>query len=70
MAYADHKVTNGPVHDWDCPPCVARSHEAEDQRAAVTNPHRAGTKVHARFERERYQGLRACDPRTETYWCM
>jgi hypothetical protein len=66
----EHKISYGPVHDWDCPPCVEAYHKAEDYRASIQNPHRPGTKVHERFEKERYQGLRACDPRSELYWTM
>lgn len=60
----------GPMHDWDCPACVAEDARRRAARAAMVNPHRPGTKVHAKFERERYQGLNAVDPRTETYWSM
>lgn len=72
--YRPHKVRGGGAygitHDRDCPPCVAADQERANRRAAIKNPHRPGTKAHAKFERERYAGLNACDPRSETYWCM
>jgi len=49
---------------------VAEDNRRRAQRAALVNPHRPGTQVHAKFERERFAGLNACDPRTETYWSM
>jgi hypothetical protein len=67
----EHQIAgNGPLHAHDCPPCVAETNERRARHDAVPNPHRVGTKAHAKFERERYVGLNACDPRTETYWSM
>ena len=60
------RVGYGP-HDWDCEPC--REQDAI-RRGERQNPHRAGTKVAAEWERMNNAGLQACDPRTETYWSM
>lgn len=66
----EHRASGGMLHDRDCPGCVAESDARVAARAAQVNPHRPGTKAHAKFEQERYQGLNAVDPRTETYWSM
>ena len=66
----EHILGGGPMHAGDCPACIESSERAVARRAAVPNPHRPGTKAYAKFEKERYAGLNAIDPRTETYWCM
>lgn len=70
MSDREHVASRGMIHDYDCPACVLEAAQREAARAALVNPHRPGTKAHDKFERERYQGMNAVDPRTETYWSM
>jgi hypothetical protein len=68
---AEHKGGGeyGATHDQDCPACV----EADAERKAhadADNPHRPGTKAHAKYAQMRAAGRNACDPRSETYWSM
>lgn len=60
-----HKSTYGMIHDADCPGCVARD---ESWTAGHKNPHRPGTKAHAKWERMNSQVRWATDMRSETYW--
>ena len=64
-----HK-TLGPgylTHAWDCDVCVALS-EYRAVRDEEQNPHRPGTKAHAKYDRERSAARWALDMRGETYW--
>ena len=65
---AEHiKGQYGP-HPGNCPGCV-EAHETETaRRAALTNPHRSGTKVHALWERENRTPSWYMDLRSEAYW--
>jgi hypothetical protein len=69
---AEHKSANGfaygTTHDSDCPACVAQ--DATRRERHGRNPHRPGTKAAARWERDEAAARWACDPRSETYWCM
>lgn len=60
-------VAYGTVHDPNCPACAAA---AAERTAHRVNPHRPGTKAHAKWEREQSFVQLACDPRSETYWSM
>lgn len=57
----------GP-HPWDCPACVLAAKRRKENRRP--NPHRPGTKVAARWEREQNALDWAMDLRGETYWSM
>lgn len=58
----------GP-HDWSCPACIAESMRRTEYRLN-NNPHRPGTKVAARWDRDRSSVDWAMDMRGETYWSM
>ena len=58
----------GPVHAWDCPPCVEEA-ERRDLWARENNPHRKNTKAAAEWYRNNRGGPHI-DPRYETYWSM
>jgi hypothetical protein len=62
-----HRITYGPMHDPDCPPCVA---DAEYQRFVDSqrNRHRPGTKARAKRDAEDAAVRWATNPRSETYW--
>lgn len=57
----------GQTHAADCPACVK---DHADRLARMGNPHRVGTKAHARREAENASAARACDLRSELYWTM
>lgn len=63
-----HTGTGGP-HPGDCPACVADAN-ARTLYRAQNNPHRAGTQVAARWDRDRARVDHAMDMRSETYWSM
>lgn len=68
---AEHKGAGGygQTHAWDCPACVEAANERR-ARDVAENPHRPGTKAHARRASEDSAASLGCDPRTETYWSM
>lgn len=67
----DHKVRgNGPVHDGDCPGCQKAYDADKERRAQLKNPHRLGTKVHDRWEKENRLPSWTMYPWSETYWSM
>ena len=60
----------GP-HKWTCVPCEMEALRRKESREdPANNPHRAGTKVAARWQRERARLDWAMDLRSETYWSM
>lgn len=66
----EHKTSGGyGPHAWDCAPCkeAADERRARDERE---NPHRPGTKAHAKWDAMASSSRMGCDPRTETYWSM
>lgn len=69
-ARAQHVTSGGyGPHAWTCPACIA-DHAERLARFAETNPHRVGTKAHAKREREDQQVAFATDMRSEAYWSM
>lgn len=59
----------GP-HPGDCPACIEKYDAELIRRAALINPHRAGTKVHAAWERDNRRPSWFMDLRSESYWSM
>jgi hypothetical protein len=65
-----HKVRGGgPVHEWDCEPCLRATLEREEDLLA-RNPYKEGTKLWKRYREQVFMDTPALDPRYETYWSM